>query len=189
MMNVEINLKNTEALLLELSKTYKEYYENINGLFLTLRNANNYWHDGNATKFFASLEQEKLKNQKEVINISNKIEILRYIYSKYIELGKEIKCNLDNKDKVINKINQCINITSQLIKNYNSLNMYFAYEKYSLYNEKSKLNSCYNNLVTIKEKVNKTYKKIEEIETEVSNKILSLDIINIDEFDNATYIV
>lgn len=188
-MDIEIDLTNTEQLLVELGKICKEYDNNINNLFLMFQKANTYWHDATASKFFSSLEQEKITNQKEILNIYNKLEIYKFIYAKYIELGKKIKCNLSNKENIINKLNQCINILSNLIKSYNSLNMYFANEKYMLSNEKTKLINSYNTLISSKEKIEKIYKKIEEIETQISNKISKLEIVNIEEYDNTIYIV
>ena len=58
-----------------------------------------------------------------------------------------------------------------------------------LSNEKTKLINSYNTLISSKEIIEKIYKKIEEIETQISNKISKLEIVNIEEYDNTIYIV
>lgn len=188
-MNIEINTTNIGNILLDLKKVYEEYEININDLFMSLKGAKIYWNDETSSKFFESLEKEKLINQKEIISISNKIEIFTYIYTKYSELGKKIKCNLNKKETIINKLNQCLKQLYDVINSYKYLDSYFSNEKYILYNEQKNLANYYNILLESKENIIKIYKKIEEIEVQVSNKMSKLEILKIEEYDNTNYVI
>lgn len=188
-MKIEINSLEISKELDNLQTIKEEYETTYKSIFDTMSNSSFFWNDNIAISFYNELEKEKIKNDKELRLIENKIEVFKYIYNNYQELGNKIKCNLESKDYIIDKLNNIIDKTQNIIYKYNSLSTWFcSYERYFLVSEKNKLQTNYNNLLKVKTQIVNNYNKIIEIEREVTNKLSKITNIKIEEFNDYNYI-
>lgn len=188
-MKIDINTQEINKELNDLKTIKEEYEDTFRTIFNTLSNSSFFWNDNIAISFYNELENQKIKNEKEIENINSKIEVFTYIYDNYQTLGNKIKCNLESMDYIIEKLNSILNRIQNIIYQYNSLNTSFCpYERNYLINERKKLQSNYTKVTEIKTKIVNSYNKIIEIEREVSNKLSKIDNIRIEEFNEYNYI-
>lgn len=182
MINVDIeNLKND---VYNLKKLIDEYEDIKMNLFYQLKESTTNWQDGNSIKFSDKIYLEKNETDLLLQSLKEKSDIFNYIHNKYSEFGKKILCNLNEKNTLINSINNCYNQAVSIVNEFNYIDRSFYYdEMYSIQNQKNKIITVKNKLAEIKNEVLNLYKKIEEIENEVSIKIKRLEEIKINNFD------
>lgn len=176
---VEINDK-----VVELKKIIEDYNLVYLNLFNNINQLSESWIGSDASKFFTSIEKEKRESSELIERLKIQKDIYKYLYESYKEIGNKIKCNLDVKDVVIAKINNCIDKTKELCNLYKSIIILNNYEE----KENIQINYKYtihvlNKYNELKENIKNTYTRIEEIEQEVNKKLENIEIIKSNEFD------
>lgn len=188
MMKINIDIPAISNLLIELKKTKEEYELTYKKIFSTLENTSFFWQDNIALEFYNDIENEKIKNEKVLNNMSLKIEVIEYIYNNYKSLGNNININLNSIEHIIDKINIILNNIQNIISRYNQLpNDFNYYEIYYFNQEKKKLKKNYSKLDEIKNKIIEYQNKILKIEKEINSKLSEIENIKIKEFNEAKY--
>lgn len=183
-MNVNIDISMLEGVLKQLNQTIEEYEQIDKNILNALKNSSFFWNDNIAKTFFNEIDKEHLNNEKVITNLKNNSEIIAYIINSYSSIGKKIKCNLNSKDLIINKIKNILYNINDILVSYGYLNTSFCpYESYLLYEEKKKINVAYNTLNTMLNNITNNFKKMEQIEKNIKLKISSLNNYVIDNFD------
>ncbi len=181
---IEINsveLKNEIEFLNNLINNYEEIQLN---LFNQLKDATINWQDGNSVEFENKIYLEKQEADLILQSLNDKKDILNFIYDKYSDLGKKVRCNLNNRTTVIHGLDNCYNQANSLINEFNKIDRSFYYgELNKIDNVKQKVVNAKNKLDTTRTAVSKIYNQIEEIEKEIKNKISELEEIKINSFE------
>ncbi len=153
-------------------------------LFNQLKDATINWQDGNSIEFENKIYLEKQEADLILQSLNDKKDILNFIYDKYNELGKKIRCNLNNKTTVIHALENCYKQANSLITEFSKIDRSFYYSELDkIDNVKQKIINVKNKLDTTKITVSEIYTKIEEIEMEIKDKISELEEIKINSFE------
>lgn len=169
---ININTKNINSEIVSLNKLIEDYNTNYLNLFNNINQIQSSWIGETAEKYFDQINQDKMNTEKLLNQIKSEEEIYKYIYNSYKELGSSIKCNLNAKEELINKVNNCIDKSTEILNIYQSINTSKAYEERdSIIKKRENTKKVLNKYKEVKENIKKVYQKIEEIEQEVNTRI------------------
>lgn len=181
---LEVNVVGLKSEINTLNSLINEYEEILLNLFNQLKESCINWQDGYSLQFEDKIAQEKQEANLILQNLKTKKNVYNYIYDKYQELGNNIKCNLNNKNKVLNSIENNINQVEEIIRQFNSIdNSFYYYEYQYIQDNKQKMISIKNKLNNAKSTVSKYFQKIENYERDVANKIKELEEIKVRNFE------
>lgn len=181
---LEVNNINLRKEIEQLSTLINEYEEIQLNMFNQLKDSSINWQDGNSIEFENKIYLEKQESNSLLQCLKDKKEILEFIFDKYSEMGKKIKCNLNNKSTVINSILNCQSQINNILNDFNKIDTSFYYsEKNLILKQKQNLLNVKKELLAVKKSIEKNYQKIEEIEKEIKSKINTLVDIKINDFD------
>ena len=176
-----INLKNDINLLNKLIAEYEEVKLN---LFDELKDSCINWQDGNSVDFENKIYLEKVESDNILRTLTDKRDILNFIYDKYSDLGKKIKCDLNNRSALLRSIESCQSQANSIINEFYKIdNSFYYWEQQSISNQKNKILKVKNDLSEVKNSITKMFDKIEKIEKEIKVKIKKIDEIKINNFD------
>ena len=176
-----INLKNDINLLNKLIAEYEEVKLN---LFNELKDSCINWQDGNSVDFENKIYLEKVESDNILRTLTDKRDILNFIYDKYSNLGEKIKCDLNNRSALLRSIESCQSQANSIINEFYKIdNSFYYWEQQSISNQKNKILKVKNDLSEVKNSITKMFDKIEEIEKEIKVKIKKIDEIKINNFD------
>lgn len=181
---IDVDLEELNNNIIELTTLINEY-ENIKlNLFNQLKDSCINWQDSNSIQFDNEIYLEKQESDLFLQALKSKKDLLELIHSKYHEFGNKIKCNSNNKNSLLGKIDDCYNKAQSIINSFNYIDRSFYYpEIYSISLQKDVIVGIRDKLSTIKTQTVNLFNKIENIEKEVKNKINALETIKINDFD------
>ena len=167
-----VNLKND---IDKLNRLISEYEEIQLNLFNELKDSCINWQDGNSLLFDEKIYLEKVEANAILESLSDRKSILVFVYDRYSSLGKKIKCNLDNKSKLINYIQECINDANSITNSLSSIDYNSGLE--------NKMVLVKRKLMEIKKVINQFFDKVEMFEKDINNQINKLEKVIINEFN------
>lgn len=163
---LKINIDKYNNLLEEYENTYLNFYYEAEA-------NNQYWYNSTANYFFALIEEEKKENKIFYEELYSLKLVFDYLIDNYQTYGKKITLDLENKDIIINKLNNYkINDISNLLNDIDIINI----EK-----SKTKLKNIDKNILEYKETFKKTCNNIEKIEEKIKLKLSKITISPIEE--------
>lgn len=181
---IEVNVIDLKKEIDEITKYINEYEEIQLNLFNQLKESTINWQDGYSKQFESKIYLDKQEALTFLQQLKSKKEIYTFIYNKYNELGKRISCNLNNKNTIINSLDNCISQANSIINQFNRIDNSFYYWEYQT------ISTCENKIIDIKNKLNNSlsrvrslYQKVESIEKDINAKIKELEDIKINDFD------
>lgn len=181
---VEIDIEKLRKYIDELNSILNEYDTVRLNLYNQLKEAGMNWDDNWSREFQNEIEIEKHETEEVIKSFNSKKKIYDYLHTKYSEIGKKIKCNLNSKSTIIGIIDNCYQQSTDIINSFYNVDTSFSYpEKYWIFQQRGNIESVRANLSTLKDSMNKIFKKIENIETAVNAKISQLEQLSIREFD------
>lgn len=181
---IEININEIKNNINSLQTLIEQYEEIKLNIFNNLKDVCINWQDGNSLVFDNKIFLEKQETELLIETIKAKKEVFNFIYEKYSDIGRKIRCNLNNKTTLLNTIDNCYNQAINILNEFNKIDRSFYYtELNSIQNQKEKIITVKNKISIIKTKTSKLYSKIEIIEEEVKKKIKELEEIKINSFD------
>ena len=159
-----VELKNEIENLKSIISSYEETQLN---LFNQLKDAIINWRDGNSIEFENKIYLEKQEADLILQSLNDRKDILNFIYDKYSELGKKIRCNLNNKTTVVHALDNCYNQANSLVNEFSKIDRSFYYSELNKIDViKQKVVSTKNKLDATRTTISKIYSQIEEIEKE-----------------------
>ena len=168
----------------KLNALIDEYEEIQLNLFNELKNSCLNWQDGNSIEFENKIYLEKVESSSIFRALTDKKEVLNFIYDKYSDLGKKIKCNLNGKNLLIHCIEDCENQINVIINEFNRVdNSFYYWEQQSITNQKNKIIKVKTELSEVKTTIIKTFSNLEEVEREVRKKMKKFEMLKITDFD------
>lgn len=181
---LEINSANLKNDIDVLNKLISEYEEIQLNLFNELKDSCINWQDGNSIEFENKIYLEKVEADNILRTLNDKKEVLNFIYDKYSDLGKKIKCNLNNRSTLLHSIENCQSQTNSIINEFYKIdNSFYYWEQQNISKQRDKIIKVKNELSEVKNSITKMFDKIEEIEKEIKEKIKGLEEIKINSFD------
>ncbi len=181
---IEVNILELKNNIISLNSLIEEYKEIKLNLFNQLKESCISWQDGNSTLFDNGVNLDKREIELFINSLLAKKNVFEFVYNKYEAIGKKIKCNLLNKNALIDSIDNCINNCQSIIDEFNRIDRSFYYnEQQSISSQKNRIFGVKENLIEIKSSVSAMYNKIEAIEKSVNLKIKELDEIKKNNFD------
>lgn len=181
---MEINILKIKEELTKIDNLYEDYEKIYINLYNEFKKIQSVWISQKSNEFNNYILSEKQKVKQTIDDMKNVNNIYDYLVENYKILGDKIKFNINNKDKVIDKINNYQDKLVKIINKYNNINFkeYTEEEKMIIFQKEILLNNK-ENLENIKKQILDKLKKIEEIEKEVSLRISKIDIEIIKESD------
>ena len=188
-MELQIDIENLKDVITNLNNMVNEYEIIYKNMFKDLKETATYWKDNVSEIFYNELNDEQLKFEKAGLKLSEKIETGNNIIISYSSLGKKIKCNLNSKQDIINKIINIKQQISNLIVNHEKINVPFDVELQEMILKQSQLlKKAEEQIEELKNKIEDDYKSIEINENTIKKRIANVENVIIEEYDNNKYI-
>lgn len=180
---ININVKDLNNEIVKMDNLIDDYNDVYLNLFNSINFLQNYWKGSTADRYFYNVIEEKVETEKLLNEIKLQYNIYLYIYDNYKNIGNKIRCNLDSKETIINKINNCIEKTKEIINMYTVIiDDYNDYEeKNRLIKLKDRMKNVLSKYETSKKTIKETYGKIEDIEQEINKKLAKIDFMFIED--------
>ena len=173
---MEINVESVLFSYETIKAQYETIVSNETALFGALTNICTFdWIDGNSIDFAKAIEPEKIEIDVYDAYVLDIVNLYKFIYNKYIVLGRRIKCNLDKREAILNSIDACINSVQNIINEFNNTDLYLPFSLFGrLRSAKELCEKIKRQLTQIRGYFVDLYKKINEIESEIATKIREL---------------
>ena len=188
-----INVDNLRKYNQELKQLIKSYEENYSTILHEISNANFSWQDDNSEKFFLDIATQKSKFSEFIENlesVSSANQTAEKSIKKLDASIEKILVNFDYKESIMNTFNSLIARLDRANKRLSSLSIEFcSYSEIAIIkNQINSIKNCVLRLKNSKNKVQELFTETEKIENELKLKLLNLNIVKIDEFDNQQYL-
>ena len=159
------------------SSALKKIEEYNNDIISNFNELSKYWHDSKSLKLNSSVKLEIQRMVNLESNIKDQLEIYKYLENEYKKIGNKIKCNLEAKDMIDNKLVSIISAINNILNQYNELGDISFYPKsYVIENQKNDIKNILDSFNNIKEKVNNTFISIQNIESTVSERLEGIEV-------------
>lgn len=159
------------------SSALKKIEEYNNDIISNFNELSKYWHDSNSLKLNSSVKLEIQRMVNLESNIKDQLEIYKYLENEYKKIGNKIKCNLEAKDMIDNKLVSIISAINNILNQYNELgDISFYPRSYVIENQKNDIRNILDSFNNIKEKVNNTFISIQNIESTVSERLEGIEV-------------
>ena len=159
------------------SSALKKIEEYNNDIISNFNELSKYWHDSKSLKLNSSVKLEIQRMVNLESNIKNQLEIYKYLENEYKKIGNKIKCNLEAKDMIDNKLVSIISAINNILNQYNELgDISFYPRSYVIENQKNDIKNILDSFNNIKEKVNNTFISIQNIESTVSERLEGIEV-------------
>ena len=178
---IEVNIEALKNSLSELSGVIDEFEEIELNIFNQLSQSTTYWKDTKSIEFEEKIEMEKRESSTFLVFVKNEKNIYQYIIDKYSSIGNKIKCNLNNKDKIIKSITDCISNINNVDIQFDEIE--YCDEYYWIMSQRDKLRNAKQVLEEYENQITEMFDKIQEIENNIESKMKSIPSIKISAFD------
>ncbi len=174
----------------QLEKLIEEYQINYRYLYKELSETFFSWkEDRHAKAFFDVIKIKKTSEINHYNSIVYLYRVFKYIYDNYSKFGNEVNIDLQERDNILEKYNNCISGTNDLITLYSHLDTSFCPEERQLIvNQINKLKEIKESYTASKERTKEAFDRISKIEKEVKKRIASLEISEIEEINISQYL-
>ena len=175
------NLNNKLKLKISLYESkYLQYYNYMN-------QTQKDWYDHKANHFFETLEEDKKNDYDTLQELTSIYNIYEFIANNYLEIGTEIEYVPEQKDEIIELLDNIINKSNTIINIYNNLGINKYSERSKLYQQKNNFMNILEKAKKIKNSILKTSIRIEDIEKTSEEEFSKLTIVPIQEKDITPY--
>ncbi len=181
-MMFEVDIEEIKKNILLLNSEIKDYNQNNIELINTIKMTENYWKGDDYNFYIEKLNNQNIKISKYLELLSKKINMYKFLYNEYKEYGKKIRININTEEKIINKINKCIDLIQKILDEYKEITMNTTdtKEKSALYESIKKLDEIKQIYILISEDVKKIYKKVRYSKIKISSEIEKQSIEQLD---------
>lgn len=174
---MEIKVKEIKNELETLSKLIDNYEFTYLNMHNEVKNASFSWNDSYSVEFFEDVDKKKINISTMIDEIKSMYNIYSYIVDKYKILGNNLKLNLENKDIILKKIENCLNQIESIEKAYGNLDLSFCnHLSNEVNNQLKNIKISKEKLKKYNEKLKETINYIEETEKEINLKTSKTDI-------------
>ncbi len=165
---IKVKVVELEEYIKAIEKQLDNYTESKQALFYEYQNASSYWNDTKKNQLYEKIDEDKVNFQKWQQMLQFQLNIYKTMVNDYKVMGKTILCNLDAKDSIMIKLNNCINELNKIISSYEQLNVSFYPRKGKLYMEKQKLQNNVLKMKKVNTDIKNKFDKVAKIENKVT---------------------
>lgn len=181
---ISVDVEKLNKITNEVNPHIDSYEETLMNLFSKLKDATTDWYDPVSVAFDEAMITENNDSQNFFSEVKLRRDIIPYTSDLYSNLGRKINCDFNNKEYLINTLNNCISECTSIINEFNRIDSSFYYsEYYIILNQKTKVVDARAKLRKLKEKLTGKFQKIAEYEEDISSKIDELEPFKVMEFD------
>ena len=174
---MKIDLKELQLKIDSIDKTINEYESNILNLYNQLLSTSIYWKDKRSLKFNEKVTLDKKQANIKLLELKSTEEILKYIISKYENIGQKIKFDLKGKEKINKLLDDYILQLEKILDQYEQIDLsHFNELRVKLTKQELVLKELKNNMKTIKDNINEKFNKLEEIELQIAQRLNKIKI-------------
>lgn len=182
---MKIDLKDLKLKINSLDKTINEYESDTLNLYNQLLSTSIYWKDKNSLKFNERVSLEKKQANIKLLELKSVEETLKYLISKYENIGQKIKFDLKGKEKINKLLDDYILQLEKILEQYNQLDLTnFNELSVKLTNQEVVIKELKNDMKIIKDNINEKFNKLEEIEIQVAQRLNKIKIEYIKEINS-----
>ena len=174
---VKVNVTNLSTCIEGMNQILEELDENKINLFNQLKNSCVNWQDGNYLKFDQEIYEEHKESDELYNEIKDKKEIYDYIHSKYAEFGKKVLCSVEDKDSLLNTMDEAralIMDAESELSGVTAINVNII---------RNCMISAREQIGTLRELAKLTFIKIADYEKDISVKIDGLSTMKLKPFE------
>lgn len=174
---MKIDLKELQLKIDSIDKTINEYESNILNLYNQLLSTSIYWKDKRSLKFNEKVTLDKKQANIKLLELKSTEETLKYIISKYENIGQKIKFDLKGKEKINKLLDDYILQLEKILDQYEQIDLsHFNELRVKLTKQELVLKELKNNMKTIKDNINEKFNKLEEIELQIAQRLNKIKI-------------
>lgn len=174
---MKIDLKELQLRIDSIDKTINEYESNILNLYNQLLSTSIYWKDKRSLKFNEKVTLDKKQANIKLLELKSTEETLKYIISKYENIGQKIKFDLKGKEKINKLLDDYILQLEKILDQYEQIDLsHFNELRVKLTKQELVLKELKNNMKTIKDNINEKFNKLEEIELQIAQRLKKIKI-------------
>ena len=156
-------LKRVDELYSDIIHNYKELYK--------------VWQDMKSIHLSTSVSSEYSRMLKLKQNIKDQKNVYFLIYQGYKNLGYKIHCDLKKQDFINYKITEILQLLHTIHNQFSNLgDVSFSPKKYHIYQQQKSIKSIIDSMKDLKSKINDKYKRIQEIETQVEERLQGISV-------------
>ena len=167
----EIDIAEIEKNITLFNSEIKDYNQNSIELINAIKMTENYWKGNDYNFYIEKLNDQNLKISMYVDLLLKRVSIYKFLYNEYKEYGKKIRININSEEKVVNKVNKCIDLIQEIDDEFKTLVTSDIKEKLELENQSKMLSEIDQIYRTIIEDVKKIYKKTKNSKIKISSEL------------------
>lgn len=174
---IEVDIDKIKSIINNYENIIKKIEQNNTDIIRNFDLLTRTWKDTRINNMTTSFNLEKQRIIRLENNIKDELSIYKLIEIGYEKLGTKIKCNLDSKDLINNKLDNIISTLSDIIYAFNNLGDISFYPRANLiYSSRNEIENILELFKAIKENINDKFTTIIEIEKNISEKLNSIRI-------------
>lgn len=186
---ISINSFEIEKELIYLNKLLEEYENNYLMIFKELNSSSFFWKDGKADLFYKEIPKELEKNRNYYQEIKSVKDLYNFILEKYKQIGDKISIDLNSQESILEKFNNIIELSKEILSSYKHLDTSFCEEEKQIINDyKETLKSLITSLIEEKNKIKDLFNNVEDIESQINEKLANIKITYFKELEIDSYI-
>ncbi len=170
---------------IEAFERYKTSFSNsYNDYYIKNEYSSDYWVGKYATKYYDNQLSYKVTNQKIINNMEQFLNLMSFIYDRYSKVAtKNFKIELEKRNVLEKKFKTIISILNNAnskLGNVVNINTNSA---------SSTINSLKTSLNQSEDRTMKLFEKVTNYETQIRNKVMSMDIKKVEQLEIDSYMV
>lgn len=174
---LEVDLKKLRGVISDYKNILDQLENNNTDIIYQFNELTKYWQDQKMISLTSSFNLEKRRVLNLERNVKQQLNIYRYLENEYEKIGRKVKCNLDSKDLLNDKLDSIINKINSIINRYDNLGDISFYSRaYLIREQKKEMKSVLNSFKTIKKDINNKFSKIEDIENQVAAALENIKV-------------
>lgn len=181
---MEINVSKLDNVLNDYDMIIKKVSQNNSDIYGNFTELSKNWKDQRITNMMTKYNSEKSSYSQLEKNIKNQYYVYKFLQTKYSKLGNKIKCNLNNKDLIKEKLNNIVDQLSTIIWQYDNLgDLSWCPISGLIYEQRDDLSVILENFKSIRKTINDKFNYVSSVENAIAeslknNKIAYLPINN-----------
>ncbi|MBR2678536.1 MAG: hypothetical protein IKE63_03880 [Bacilli bacterium] len=174
---VEIDLKKIRSIISNYNDILDQLKDNNTDVIHQFNELTKVWNDQKRLRLTSNFNLEQRRILRLENNVIQQINIYKYLEKEYEKIGRKVKCNLDARDLLNEKLDRIINKLNSIINNYENIgNISFYSRAYLIYNQKRDMKSILKSFENIKKDLNNKFEQIEDVEKQVSEALSSVKV-------------
>lgn len=174
---IEVDVSILNDLIKSYSSTLKKIEQNNTDIIHNFNELNKYWQDTNISKLKSSSNLEEQRMLKLEEDIKLQLDFYSYVSIEYKKIGDKIKCNLEARDLIDNKIGNIIDLINNILNQYNDLgDISFFDRAYQVENQRNEVSCLLETFKDIRSNIYNKFETIKNIEATLEDRLKDVEV-------------